>query len=75
MILNQHKNVMSCNPWKNIFTLAKLAPLIVFSPLDFLDFLINSLMWLLPPSLLKVPYKIVDGTKECMNMEFGGYKT
>jgi hypothetical protein len=32
MIINQHKNVMSCNPWKNIFTLAKLASLIVFSP-------------------------------------------
>jgi hypothetical protein len=46
-----------------------------FSLLDFLDFSINSLMWLLPPSPFKVPYKIVDGTKECMNMEFGGYKT
>jgi hypothetical protein len=46
-----------------------------FSPLDFLDSLIYSLMWLLPPSLFKVPNKIVDGTKECMNMDFGGYKT
>jgi hypothetical protein len=32
IIINQHKNVMSCNPWKMIFTSAKLAPLIVFSP-------------------------------------------
>jgi hypothetical protein len=46
-----------------------------FSPLDFLDSLINSLMWLLPPSLLMVPCKIVDGTKDSTNMEFGGYKT
>jgi hypothetical protein len=44
-----------------------------FSPWDFLASLISSLMWLLPPSPRGC--KIVDGTKDCMTMEFGGYKT